>query len=164
VKIDAATKDECGFALTGGPTSGAGSSGTTPGTAVGADPANLPAACKDITPSFDSDKTDVTSIYNLKLYVCVANPTASWMKAFIGASFVSNGGKPPTWQITSSANSSAGQISAGDALKICQQVDSYLKASTGTDADIEVSTSDDGAAAASHVLAKRVAGGTCAAP
>jgi len=165
--LSAYTKKQCGFGLEGfdedGGSNGSNESNEKPTSTIGGgddDAAGLPEACSRLTTLSDDDAQDPTSLYSVRKAVCLASPTASWLKVVIsGSAWSSMNGTD--WTVTVPTDS-GNALSAADALAACSAIDSYLSG-VGTDAKITIGIGEVTEADVTTVLASKDPAGTCAA-
>lgn len=142
--LNTVVKDECGFELAG-MGSGSSGSGRTEGTDdVGSGGAGggsgAAFSCSSITPSFKDDESDKTSIYNVKLHVCNANPNATWLKKV-----VDNGGWSASgdtdWSVSVYTDSTPPvTLSVDEAQEVCGAMVDYFDSIGKPDVSITVGT------------------------
>lgn len=162
--VESAGKSLCGIDIdiTGGSTTSTSSStvpGGASGTGAGYD-------CSQITPSFESQKSDPTSIYAVKRGMCTAAVTGAWGPAvFSGAGWTSSGSDPASWQVVVYTNGTvAPDFTADDALSVCRSMATYLGSVGSGASEISIGTGASGGSSDSAtVLASKSATGSCTA-
>jgi hypothetical protein len=160
------TEKECGFELEGfdDDEDDDGSNEVTTSTTGGGDgeTAGLPKACSQLTKISDDDAEDKTSLYSVRVAICKAEPTASWLDAVVSRSaWSSMNGTEFTVTVPADANPPI-NLSSDDALAACKALDTYL-ASVDVDATITIGSGDPGEAKPTTQLATKKPGGACAA-
>jgi hypothetical protein len=162
--VESAGKSLCGIDIniTGGST-GPTSSSTVPGGAAGT---GAGYDCSKITSSFESQKSDPTSIYAVKLGMCTAAPSGTWGSAvFSGAGWTSSGSDPASWQVVVYTDGTvAPNFTADDAVAVCRSMATYLGSVGSGASEISIGTgASSGSFDSATVLASKSATGSCTA-